>query len=68
MAKGCRMELSRETLELLLENAPCGIFTVDPELRISFWNRAAEKITGMPAQEVIGRKCSQIKGMSCFQD
>jgi len=34
-----------------------GLYTVDLERRITFWNRAAEKITGYPRAEVIGRSC-----------
>ena len=37
-----------------------GVFTVDRDLRITSFNRSAEKITGVTAEEAIGRKCHEI--------
>ncbi|PKN47915.1 MAG: Fis family transcriptional regulator, partial [Deltaproteobacteria bacterium HGW-Deltaproteobacteria-16] len=37
-----------------------GVFTVDRDLRITSFNRSAEKITGFTAEEAIGRKCHEI--------
>ncbi|MBU1547855.1 MAG: sigma 54-interacting transcriptional regulator [Proteobacteria bacterium] len=37
-----------------------GVFTVDRDLRITSFNRSAEKITGVTAAEAIGRKCHEI--------
>jgi PAS domain S-box-containing protein len=34
-----------------------GVFTVDQELRITYFNHAAEKITGVPKNEAIGQYC-----------
>jgi diguanylate cyclase (GGDEF)-like protein/PAS domain S-box-containing protein len=44
----------RELLDGLLE----GVYFVDSERAISFWNRGAEQLTGYAASEVIGRHCS----------
>jgi PAS domain S-box-containing protein len=33
---------------------------VDPEWRITSFNRAAEEITGVPRKEAIGRRCSEV--------
>jgi len=41
----------------LLESLPDGVYLVDPERRITFWNRGAERITGFSATEVLGRRC-----------
>lgn len=35
-----------------------GLYVVDRERRIRYWNKAAEKITGFTAEEVIGSSCS----------
>lgn len=37
-----------------------GVFTVDRDWRISSFNRAAERITGMSAERAIGRRCSEV--------
>lgn len=41
-------------------NAADGVFIIDEELRIQFWNRAAEEITGFGKDDVFGQKCYQI--------
>lgn len=42
----------------LLESISDGIYFVDLERRITFWNRGAEQITGFEAHEVLGTFCS----------
>ena len=49
---------SRESV--ILDSITEGVFTVDLEWRITTFNRAAEKITGVNRQEAIGRPCSEI--------
>lgn len=49
--------LTREVRELL-NFIFDGIYVVDSDRNIVFWNSGAEKITGYTANEVIGRKCS----------
>lgn len=51
--------LSTQT-EIILNSIADGVFTVDPEWRITFFNRAAEKITGVSAHEAIGRPCCEV--------
>jgi len=41
----------------LLENLADGIYFVDPERKITFWNRSAEQLTGFIREEVVGRHC-----------
>ena len=43
----------------VLENLPIGIYVLDREQRVRFWNRGAEQITGYFAHEVIGHSCSE---------
>jgi diguanylate cyclase (GGDEF)-like protein/PAS domain S-box-containing protein len=35
-----------------------GAYFVDRERRITYWNKACERITGFSAQEVLGRRCA----------
>lgn len=44
--------------ELLLEHLFDGVYFVDRSKKITFWNRAAEAITGYSREEVKGRVCS----------
>ena len=41
----------------VLDNLYDGIYFVDPERRITYWNKGAERITGYPAARVMGRFC-----------
>ncbi len=42
-----------------LEELPVGIYIVDRDQRIRFWNRGAENIIGHLAHEVVGRLCGE---------
>ena len=46
--------------EAILESISDGVFTVDPEWRVTSFNRAAEEITGVTRREAIGRRCSDV--------
>jgi PAS domain S-box-containing protein len=37
-----------------------GVFTVNQDWLITSFNRAAERITGVPAEEALGRRCSDV--------
>jgi len=41
----------------ILESLHIGVYVVDRERRIVFWNRGAEQISGFLGQEVLGRSC-----------
>ncbi|MCP4667206.1 MAG: PAS domain-containing protein [Deltaproteobacteria bacterium] len=43
--------------EIILDSIADGVFTVNSEWRITSFNRAAEKITGIEKGEAIGRHC-----------
>jgi PAS domain S-box-containing protein/diguanylate cyclase (GGDEF)-like protein len=43
----------------VLESLPMGIYVLDREQRVRFWNRGAEQITGFLAHEVTGQVCGQ---------
>jgi diguanylate cyclase (GGDEF)-like protein/PAS domain S-box-containing protein len=41
----------------LIENISDGLYLVDHDRHIIYWNRVAEKITGYRSEEVLGRRC-----------
>ncbi len=51
--------LSPQT-EIILNSIADGVFTVDPEWRITSFNRAAEEIIGISAADAIGRQCCEV--------
>ena len=46
--------------ELILAAIADGIITVDPLGKVTFFNKAAEKITGFKEAEVLGKICSEV--------
>ncbi|SFM48176.1 sigma-54 interaction domain-containing protein [Thermodesulforhabdus norvegica] len=44
----------------ILESISDGVFTIDLEWNVTYFNRAAEVITGIPRSEAIGRKCWEV--------
>ncbi|HEY6012179.1 MAG TPA: sensor domain-containing diguanylate cyclase [Nitrospirota bacterium] len=42
----------------LLDSLYDGVYFVDPNRVITYWNKGAERITGYEAAEVIGKRCS----------
>jgi diguanylate cyclase (GGDEF)-like protein/PAS domain S-box-containing protein len=49
---------SEELYRDLVENMHDGIYFVDRERRITYWNKGAERITGYAAVEVVGKSCA----------
>jgi PAS domain S-box-containing protein len=47
-------------LEEALQRAGDGVFVIGDDGRIVFWNRAAERILGHTAREVLGRPCCDV--------
>jgi len=47
-------------LESVLDSVPEGIFTVDLDWNITFFNQAAAEITGVSAKEAVGQKCWEV--------
>ncbi len=48
-----------EIYRVVLESLVTGVYMVDRERRIVFWNEGAEKITGYLRQDVVGRFCRE---------
>lgn len=53
-------DLKQEVTSLILESISDGVFTVDSRWRVTSFNRAAEKITGVSRREAMGRHCSEV--------
>ena len=45
---------SEDLYREIVENMHDGIYFVDRERRITYWNKGAERITGYTAAEVVG--------------
>ena len=52
------MHLDNVQLADVLENLHDGLYCTATHRVITFWNHAAERITGYPAAEVLGRSCA----------
>ncbi len=50
-------EFKEEFFKNLLENLYDGVYFVDRERKISYWNTGAERITGYAAKQVVGQHC-----------
>jgi len=52
------MSLDKHTYERIMDNLHDGLYFVDKNRVITYWNRAAEQISGFSSEEVIGRSCA----------
>ena len=52
--------VSGDITKVILESISDGVFTVDHDWRITSFNHAAEKITGIPREEAIGKHCCEV--------
>ncbi|MGE5680135.1 MAG: PAS domain-containing protein [Bacillota bacterium] len=46
-------------LDYVLNGIADGVYIVDKQRRIIYWNKAAEEMTGYKAEEVLGYRCSE---------
>lgn len=49
-----------EEMRMILDSIADGVFTVDRRFVITSFNRAAERITGVPLDEALGRPCCEV--------
>ncbi len=55
--------------DAILESVADGVFTVDDDFRVTYFNRAAEQITGLSREEALGRHCWEVfKANVCERD
>lgn len=61
------MSQPNEQFATILNSVADGVFTVDDQMRITSYNRAAEEITGFSYKEAIGKHCYDIfRTRVCF--
>lgn len=53
------MGMANDLLRIIMDNMTDGVYFVDRERRITFWNNAAQRITGYKGEEVIGHSCHE---------
>jgi PAS domain-containing protein len=53
----CHVNFDDNAYHRILENMHEGLYLVDRDRNITFWNKAAEEISGFSADEIIGRSC-----------
>ena len=64
-----RIYQKEESFVEILNRIPDGLFTTDKEWRITFFNPAAEKITGFSAYDAVGMYCKDVfKNPICESD
>ncbi len=57
---GNKNGVTRKFLENILDSMEGGILTVDKNMRITTFNRAAEEILGFRREEVLNRECNKV--------
>jgi PAS domain S-box-containing protein len=50
----------QKATDVILDSIADGVFTVDEDWRITSFNRAAERITGVSRQEAVGQHCCDV--------
>ncbi len=58
--------ITRGRQDVILDSINEGVFTVDPQWRITAFNRAAERITGVSRGDAIGKACCDVCFMPVF--
>lgn len=51
------MKLDEQTYQSIVDNLYEGLYFVDTDRVITYWNKAAERISGFSAAEVVGKHC-----------
>lgn len=51
--------------DCILDNLVDGVFSVDSNWRITFFNRAAERLTGWRREDAVGRICREVFKANC---
>jgi len=54
--------------KLILDNLTEGVFTVDPALKVTSFNKSAQSITGISEDEALGKTCKDLFASSLRED
>ncbi len=60
------LKTSDSNFKLIIENMVDGLFTVDENCTITYWNKAAEEILGYTQNEIVGKKCDFLNSPTCM--
>ncbi len=60
MGKDRHYQIPPHVTEIILESISDGVFTVDHEWRVTSFNRAAERITGIPRERALKKHCWEV--------
>jgi PAS domain S-box-containing protein len=60
MKENQSLQISPRVTDIILQSISDGVFTVDHKWRITSFNRAAEKITGIRRDEALGKYCWEV--------
>jgi diguanylate cyclase (GGDEF)-like protein/PAS domain S-box-containing protein len=52
------VKIQGKSFSSILSNMDEGLYFVDKQRRITYWNNAAERISGFSAKEVVGKSCA----------
>ncbi len=61
------IESEQKHVDVILDSIADGVFTVNEDWRITSFNRAAEEITGVPREEALGSRCSNVLHADCCE-
>jgi len=50
----------KQQLDAIIEHSADGVMILDPEWRVTVFNRALSQMTGWPAEQALGRPCYQV--------
>jgi diguanylate cyclase (GGDEF)-like protein/PAS domain S-box-containing protein len=53
------MHIDNDLFQRVVESLNDGLYIVDRDRKITYWNSAAERISGFSAKEVVGSSCSE---------
>jgi PAS domain S-box-containing protein len=60
MTVNLKNTLTQFHTSIILDSIADGVFTVDENMRITYFNRAAERITGITRQQAVGQYCFDV--------